>query len=133
MLLSDVHIARFAPTSGPSQHQLLSFVLPQLEILKDTTISSDVSTSHSKNGKPLIAQVPLPLAGVSMETVAASSPQQVLEADSTSDENGSGESEERKRAVRLVKTGSSAHHQSLTAHAQRMLRLTCTMYVHMLQ
>lgn len=104
LMLCDIHVPRFAATCGPTQQDLLSFVLPQLEILKDTTISSEPCTSNSNNGKPLTPTIPFTLAS---ETVAASQvrvPVPVVPSDE-SETSVSTESEERKRAVRLVKTG----------------------------
>ena len=105
LLTCDVHVPGFAPTSGPTQHQLLSYVVPQLEILKDTTIST-VASHQPKNGKPVGVQTDETMAGTSV--VVASSPHADLAVESPRDQTDvvPCESEERKRAVRLVKTGS---------------------------
>ena len=110
LLTTDVSLTQFAGTRGPKQAELLLQIIPQLDILQESTNNhvnhknggGGAQQSTSTDGEPVAITVP-PVSDSATETYASKETNIDAAADSFSKENA-----EREKAVKLCKTGASA-------------------------
>ena len=108
LLTTDVSLTQFAGTRGPKQAELLLQIIPQLDILQESTNNhvnhrngGGAQQSTSTDGEPVAITVP-PVSDSATETYASKETNIDAAADSFSKENA-----EREKAVKLCKTGAS--------------------------